>query len=628
MKFLIVIPRFIDRLGDYYDFPLGLAIISAVLKRDGHAVEVLNLNHCFTEDVGEQLRQAIDERGAGVVCCGGLSAHYHAIMDVVNGARGAEKDVTLILGGGIISSEPELMTAELDADYAVIGEGELTMADLARALSAGEDATQLLGTLHKTASGRVIRNAPRPNIEDLNYVPFPDYEGFGVDDYLSFQRPSDNVYMNVQDEPRLLPVILSRSCPYQCTFCFHPLGNKYRRSSLDNFFDQVDVLVKKYKINMLAVLDELFSLNKENMIEFCERMKPYNLKWIAQLRVDQVSREMLEMLKDCGLFYISYGLESTSEVVLKSMKKHITAKQIEDALALSREIGIGIQGNFIFGDPAETLVTARETIDWWEKHYFYHINLTALIPYPGSQVYDYCLEQGLIQDKMEFVKKGCPSLNMTALNNIDYGTIYAEARDAQAKNRQFAKNISAVQTGHDSYKAAHAYSLTMTCPHCDTVNVYNNFSCNELGAFKIVCRHCHQRSDVPSSYFEHLNTRWKPVAAALKKIVDSSAPVSLTPVGDVLNFNDGLLALGIDVDSLNLQYVLDYDVNKEGQTLMNLPVLHRSPKNLAEKCKGHSFLILPCENHQRIYEELLRCGVEKGRIVSFVSPEAYEPERP
>ncbi len=616
MKFLIAIPRFIAKLGDYYDFPLGLAIISSVLKKNGHEVEVLNLNTCFT-NIAEQLHQAIDTRGADVVCCGGLSAHYHEILEVVRGARGAKKDVTIILGGGIISSEPELMTAELDADFAVIGEGEITMAELATALSTGKDATKILGTLHKTASGEIVRNEARPIIKDLNSVPFPDYEGLGAETYLSFQRPMDMFFMSIQDKPRLLPIILSRSCPYKCTFCFHPLGDKYRRSTLNYFFEQLDMLVKKYRINMLTILDELFSLNKDNMLEFCERIKPYNLKFIAQLRVDQVNREMLEKLKDCGLFYISYGLESASGTVLKSMRKHITVPQMEKALALTRELGIGIQGNFIFGDPEETLETARKTINWWKKHYYYHINFAALIPYPGTAVYKYCLEKGLIKDKIDFLIKGCSSFNMTKLSNKDYGTIFAEIREAQVENRQFANNISAEQTGYDSQRHHHLYRLTMTCPHCDNLNVYNNISCPKLESFKIVCRNCNQRSDIPSSYFDHLKFKFKSVSETLKKIAKDYLPVSITPAGDMLRFKDSMKALGIEINSLNLQYTLDYDIEKEGRTFMDLPIIHRNWKNISDKCQDHYFIIIQCDNYQKVYEDLLSLNIEKERIVAI-----------
>ena len=88
-----------------------------------------------------------------------------------------------------------------------------------------------------------------------------------------------------------------------------------------------------------------------------------------------MGKELLEHCKEAGCIHISYGLESASNKILKSMRKHISVEQIESALDQTYETGIAIRGNFIFGDKEETLDTVEETLQWWARHYKYQISI-------------------------------------------------------------------------------------------------------------------------------------------------------------------------------------------------------------------------------------------------------------
>jgi anaerobic magnesium-protoporphyrin IX monomethyl ester cyclase len=619
MKFLIMAPRFVNKTGDYYDFPVGLAYISAVLKRAGHEVHTLNLNHLPTDDVDAVVRETVRSNHFDAVCTGGLSAHYLRIKPLVEASRAASPESKIILGGGLISSEPELMVEALGIDIGVIGEGEETILELAQVLESGGSLEGVRGIVYRNPDGRIIRTAERPNIKDLDALPFPDYDGFDVSTYLSYQRTNDTIYyMNTFDRPRLLPVIASRSCPYCCTFCFHPNGNKYRRRSLDGFIKEVEHLVERYDINLLAILDELFSVDHEHMVEFCERMKPFGLKWIAQLRVDQVDRDRLSMFKDAGLFYISYGIESASDSVLKSMKKKINMAQTKKALELTRELGIGIQGNFIFGDPAETPETATQTIDWWIQHSYYHLNMGALIPYPGSDVYNLCLQRDLIKDRLAFVESGCPSLNMTAMTQSDYSRVFQIAAQAQAQHRQFCRVISVTPTCYDVQKKTRLYRLEMECPHCQKTTVYQDFHQDALEVFKIVCRHCRQRSDISSAHFGHVLKGFTSIRTALKRLADAGTPLALTPAIGEEDVREFMELLDVDIRSLNIRCVLDQDAGKDGLSFLGAPISLRTPENVRALLPDHHFLLLPCGRPEAILEHLKGiCGVSPDKVLSL-----------
>jgi len=495
MNFLIVAPKFFRNTGQYYPFPLGLAYISSALKKKGYKVECLNLNH-YEEAI---LSEVIKKKNIDIICTGGISPHFSKVEVVLKIAKKVNPDIKIILGGGIISSEPELMLKALDGDVGVIGEGEEVIVEIAEAVVNGIEVSNIKGIVYFDSNNKVVRSPPRSEIEDLDSIPWPDYEGFEIDKYMEMILPGDFFHTYMFDDPRELPVIASRSCPYNCTFCYHPLGKKYRQRSLDDLFKELDYLVEKYNVNILSVYDELFAVDKDRLVEFCKRIKKYNIKWLSQLRVDLVDREMLEVMKDSGCSYISYGLESASDVILKSMKKNINIVQIEKALKLTSELEIGFQGNFLFGDSSETWETANETLEWWLKNIEYQIFLVPVGVYPGTELYSNAAEKGIISDKIDFITKDCPLINVTGMSEGKYQELMDILYEYNLKYRIYPKIISQNKTGSFPLKGD-IFKVIYECPSCHKRIEYKNLNLNKFIPIVSGCRECHIRFSFPPLY--------------------------------------------------------------------------------------------------------------------------------
>jgi anaerobic magnesium-protoporphyrin IX monomethyl ester cyclase len=503
MNILIVVPRYKPAVGDFYDFPLGLAYISAILKHNGFSVHVLNLNH-VAGSLGDLITDWIEHNDIDVLCIGGLCVHYPHIREILTHAKTAKPGIITIAGGGLITAEPELMIENLPLDFGIIGEGETTIIQIAQALDAGSDPADIPGVIY-SRNNTIVKTSERAVIDDLGQIPFPDYDGFGIDFYLDHQLPSDGYYMYPYDKPRMLPIISSRSCPYNCTFCFHPLGQKYRRRPLDNFFDELHLLIDKYRINLLAVIDETLAASKGRVKDFCQLIKSCNIKWMTQLRVTAVDEEILEMLKDAGCYYISYGIESACNEILKSMKKFITLSDIEKALELTQKYQIGIQGNFLFSDREETFETVCRTVDWWLKHPQYHIHLNTLVPYPGSDDYQYCIKKGIILNRLKYIEDGCPVFNFSRMTAQEYTKVYSFLYDTRinAKYLHLAEVLAVEQAGISPVRCCELVTLTFRCCQCGQINTYRNYGGTINNFFKIACRHCNQRSDISPEKFPH-----------------------------------------------------------------------------------------------------------------------------
>lgn len=620
MNILLVAPRYRKVYGQYYEFPLGLAYISAMLKRSGYNVFGLNLNHCNTDEQDE-IKKAIKENNIQIVATGGLSAHYHKVKMIVDTVKEYDKKIITIIGGGLLSSEPQLIYEDFKLDYGVMQEGEETIVELVDAIINQKDFTKIAGIIF-TSNGKTVINPLRDSIEHLDYLPFPDYEIFGVQEYLDMQKPNDDYYMYPFDNPRVLPVISTRSCPYSCTFCYHPLGKKYRVNTLDYFFEWIDLLVEKYAINMVAVLDELFSVNKERMMEFAKRIKPYNLKWIAQMRVDDVDDETLKALSESGLFYISYGIESASDEVLKSMKKKMKISKTNIALELTKKNKIGIQGNLIFGDSVETKSTYEESLEWWDMHKFYQINLGLIEPYPGTPIYLKAVAEGLIKDRLAFIQKGSSPMNLTLMTDEEYKEMSYVIRNKAATQMIMASVLKSQKISFNQLKG-NLYKFTVNCPHCKEEITYSNMHKVSGGTFKLGCRNCNQRFDLlcheafPDDFLELSSNILK-----LKKLIDNKTKFALIPCTPETHLKLILQQfLKEKFTELHFEYYFDRDKVKEGSKYFDGNIINHETYDFSTIDKDIVFLLSPAISnisYDSIKAKLLSENVKEENILSLV----------
>ena len=417
MKYLIVMPRQTKVKEHSYYFPAGIPYVAASLKATGRNVRSYNLTYKEGEDK-ELIRKIVKEEKVDVIGTGGLTGQYWEIVDILQAAKEANPAIIMMVGGGIITSDPEAAMEALEiADYGMIGEGEITICELADAIEGKRKLEEVDGIIYRDSDGTSwIKTAPRKEIMDLDSITFPDYEGF---DFGEMMGKSPQQILHVA-EGNIAYISGGRSCPFNCTFCFHPSGSKYRKRSLDSIFKEIDQLSEKYPIECVNFSDELFSNNMEYVKGFCERIKERNLKFIIWMRVDTTTREMIRLLKSSGCLYISYGLESADNTVLKSMRKNITVEQIETALSICKEEDMNAMGTFIFGDLAETKETMDNTLNWWKAHPEYTIELNFIRVYPGSYLYKVACENGKITDRAAFIKAGCPLINVSKMSDEEF----------------------------------------------------------------------------------------------------------------------------------------------------------------------------------------------------------------
>lgn len=610
-KLTFVIPKFIEKENEYYEIPLGILYIATLLKKQNYVTHILDMNLYAKDTEHEILRRYLSENPTDIILTGGLSAFFFSIERVLCAVKELDKTIITILGGGIVTSDKEIICKELNPDFAIIGEGELTALELIDTINNNSDFDNILGIGYRS-NEEWIFTAERPVIDDLDSLPFPDFSMIDLEEYFKRQTPISSNYLYPLDFPRALPLITSRSCPLNCTFCFHPIGQKYRIKSLDYVFNEIEYMVNNYHINMIVVMDEMMSANKKRLIEFSERIKKYNLLWTCQLWTISVDNETLRLMKDSGCYLISYGLESVNKEVLESMKKPTTTKEnIETSLDMTKNNHITIQGNFIFGDPAETVATSDETLQWWEQNPEYQISLGRVAPYPGTPLYKYALANGLIKNPIKFIRDGTPSINLTKMTMQEYAELTSKIATYSSKARQYCKVISVDIDPRTSYES---YKCQLQCPHCGTTTTYGNIFIEKPTIFKLACRHCALRFDVNPRSFPNLKKVLHRHKKHLLELRERCGSFVISPAVFENVFIEYFSLIGIDYNDLPITYILDSNETRHGNFYLDkYQILKRDEKNLSD-WKDSAVIIMPSLYRKDIINEFSALGIAPENI--------------
>lgn len=454
MNYLLVMPKSLGAIEHFNIFPIGLAYVSASLKKSGYNVFTANLDY-LEGDTHSNLKQLIKENNINVVCTGGLSRDCSKLKEVIDTARAINPRIISVVGGGIISSDPEPAMRVLGADIGVIGEGEVTMCELAQALDSGEPYTDVPGLIYKNGQNSFVTTERRKEIADINTIPMPDFDGF---DYARWVRSSGSAV-----------ILTDRSCPFRCTFCFHPTGSKYRQRSLESVFEEIEYQIQHYQVKSIGLSSELFATTKKRVEEFCRRIAAYHLPWSCCLRVCDVEPDMLQLMRESGCVNLVLGLESADDSILKSMRKGITVEQISRALQLTYEANLMIEGGFIFGDLNETSETAANTLKYWREHNDMHyLNLAMISVFPGSFLYKHACSNGIIQDREQFLRDGCPLVNVSKLSGDEYHDLNSIITELRLHPHVPARSIkiNEIKQGDDC-------DIDFTCRKCGVITKNN-----------------------------------------------------------------------------------------------------------------------------------------------------------
>ncbi len=234
--------------------------------------------------------------------------------------------------------------------------------------------------------GKVVKNIPRPFIADLDDLPIPAHE----------LLPLSSYRMPMMHGPFTF-IVTSRGCTAGCTYCIKHVSYQYsvRLRSPEKIVEELWVL-KKLGINNIHMYADLFTVSRDQVVNLCKLVIEQGLKihWTCNSRVDYVDEEMLDLMAKAGCWYISWGIESGNEQILKHARKGTYPERAQISLALSHKAGINNWGYFIIGLPGETEETIRQTIDFAKGLPLDIALFHIAAPYPGTPFFFEVVKEG------------------------------------------------------------------------------------------------------------------------------------------------------------------------------------------------------------------------------------------
>ena len=292
----------------------------------------------------------------------------------------------IVIGGAHCSTVKGEVLQDFPFDYAVYGEGEITFSELIGYFKGEKVLSEINGLMYRNEDGSVVVNPERELIGDLDSIPFPMYSLYK---------------MSLYPQHRM---ITTRGCPHKCVFCnSHSIWtNRWRKRSAENIISEIEYLSTNYSMKSFVFNDDSFNIDLDRVEKICDYLieKRTGIIWTTSVRVDRISEPVAQKMQLAGCYNVSIGVESANNEVLKLMSKSNTREKIYEGIQIFRRAGIDVMGQFMIGNPGDTLSTIEESIEYAKTSNLNGVEFYTALPYKDTQLWEYATTHGrMLTDK-------------------------------------------------------------------------------------------------------------------------------------------------------------------------------------------------------------------------------------
>ncbi len=376
--------------------PLGLASIAAFVEQRGIKASLID---CYARPAESErmIRETLlAERPAFI----GFSCTTANFLDGVRLAELAQSilpEIQTVFGGAHVSALKEAVLRDYPAvDFVVVGEGELTMAELIKAGASG--APSVSGLVCRSDDGTPLFTGFREQGLELDSLPFPAYEKLA-----GFPEVYQLPIFNYPKTPNT-SCISSRGCPYACSYCDRSVFRRsFRYNSAAYLYEHLRYLKERFGIRHVNFYDDQFTFNRQRVEEFCRLMveKPLGMTFNCAVRAEHIDAELLRLMKAAGCWMASLGIETGDEELLAQHRQNANLQMLADKIRLIKKAGIRTKGLLMMGLPGETEESIRKSMEYVFSLPLDDFNLAKFTPFPGSPIYENIHELGTFDEDWE-----------------------------------------------------------------------------------------------------------------------------------------------------------------------------------------------------------------------------------
>lgn len=386
--------------------PVQAGLIASYARREGLQVAILdaevdNLSAAASAEKILELQPKLVTISTDCLNSGDVTK-MQAAIDTLRAIKAGAPQLPVVLEGVVPSAYPEKLLREENCDFVCQGEAFESIVGLSRFLASGNGDSSLrdrnIPGIWMKVGDEVIESERAPLVDQPDSLPSVAWDLMPPSQYrahhwhcfdsLDRRTPYASIYTNL-------------GCPYPCTFCNVNVvagGPNFRPRTPESVINEIEYLVKEHQVRNIRILDNVFTVRLDLVEELCDRIidKEFDLNMWCYARVETIrNREILGKMKQAGVHWVAYGIEAANERVRKGVEKPSDQKVIDRAVEWTREAGIYIVGNFIFGLPEDDLETMQESLDMAKNYNFEWANFYCAMAYPGTELYNYAVREGL-----------------------------------------------------------------------------------------------------------------------------------------------------------------------------------------------------------------------------------------
>jgi radical SAM superfamily enzyme YgiQ (UPF0313 family) len=394
--------------------PLGIQTLAPVLRQQGHRVRMFDT--CHPQMKAEHITQAVAREKPDVVALSFLSTTtYPAVKCMARRLKAEAAQIPIIVGGAFATLNADRILGDCpDIDCVGVGEGEELLPDYLDRL---DDPGTVAGLVWRHR-GKIVENARRPLLQDLDKFPYPDRTSLPIEyiESLPLDVPA------VLSLDKFCTVQTSRGCPYSCMYCGIPsLGEgRWRSRSPEHVLGELQEL-NDMGYRSIYLTDDHFLINRQRIESICRGIIQRKLQfhWGCEGRVDSVGIEQLPVMRQAGCNFLAFGVEAGSQKVLNRLKKKQTPAQVERAVRETKRQGIArVHGFFVVGSPDEAAEDIIESFRFAARLELDTFCFNRLCAYRGTPLWQEYVARGIIEDEPDWHKWfKCSDIDPTTLSS-------------------------------------------------------------------------------------------------------------------------------------------------------------------------------------------------------------------
>lgn len=412
--------------------PVGLAVLSAVLKNGGHKVKIFDTAFYGNKkqesetklrsqrlvskeindeerylpindsDMGKAIINIINEYKPDIIGLSIMEMMYGTAIQITRIIKKKFKNIPIIAGGIFPTLSPEIVMNESSIDMICLGEGETALLNLCNRIKTRKSFVDIEGLWVKSY-GKIYKNKPS-KLHDINRLPYPDFTGF--DNRLFYKPMQGKMYKMVNIET-------SRGCCFNCTYCGVPSLRRFFKENgcgdyinmdIKKVIDQIDFQIKSHHPEFIYFSSSSFlSMSEKDFDMFVSEYEKIKIPFWIQTRIETITRKRLLKLKSVGMHWLTIGLEHGNDEFRKNiLKRNYSNKMFFERLDILRDLDMGASINNIIGFPFETRELIFDTIkmnrELLNRNPKLEINVFLFTPYRGCELYNICKKNGLLED--------------------------------------------------------------------------------------------------------------------------------------------------------------------------------------------------------------------------------------